>query len=108
MGLFFTGCLVRRVTHESTSITVGDQSRSARYHSVAAVARLPGADLRARGVGARQPADDRRGAVPGVRDHPLVADGGARLADPAVPADLRLAAGRVAGGRGRPAQAAAA
>src|ERR1700684_730531 len=89
--------------HESTSLTVGDQARSARYHPVAAVARLPCADLRARGVGPRQPADDRRGAVPGVRDHPLVADGRTRLAGPAVPADLRLAAWRVAGGRGRPA-----
>src|SRR3984957_12886435 len=107
-GLSLWGCPPTRAAHESSSIPVGGQARSARHHPVAAVARLPCADLGARGVGARQPADDRRGAVPGLRDHPVVADGRARLAGSAVPADLRLAAWRVAGGRGRPAEAAAA
>src|SRR3954454_6018695 len=75
-------------------------------HALADVTRLPRAHGRATGLHAGDPADRGGRPVPGVLDHALVAGCRAGLAGAAFPADLRVAVWRVAGGLGRPAQAA--
>src|ERR1700761_974693 len=100
MGLFFYRCLAIRVVDERETTPGPWPAHLPRSDAAAALARLPGADRRARGVGARQPAHHRRRSLPGLRDHAVVADRRACVADAVAAADHRVTARRVARRRG--------